>query len=179
MPAEIPAVGSARVILGSYGATRSPIDAPPFSDQPRFACHGRTSFGEVGAHRTAGRHGHRMHAEHDGADEPQGFVASVPPVVAATSDLAVIRMHGRNPARWRDRSHGRRSGVWTYRYAHDELVEWAARIRALAARTDEVHVIFSNGPVDNAVRNAQELAEMLHPAAAELAMHDRNQPSTP
>ena len=36
-------------------------------------------------------------------DEPQGFVASIPPVVAATSDTAVVRMHGRNPARWRDR----------------------------------------------------------------------------
>ncbi len=96
-------------------------------------------------------------------DEPQGFVASIPPVVAATSDLSVIRMHGRNPARWRDRSHGRRSGGWPYRYSHDELVEWAARIHALAARTDEVHVIFSNGPVDNAVDNAQELADLLRP----------------
>jgi uncharacterized protein YecE (DUF72 family) len=104
-------------------------------------------------------------------DEPQGFVASIPPIVAATSDLAVVRMHGRNPARWRDRSHGRRSGGWPYRYSHDELVDWAARIRALAARTDEVHVIFSNGPLDNAVRNAQELAELLEPAAGELAAH--------
>lgn len=101
-------------------------------------------------------------------DEPQGFVASVPPVVAATTDLAVIRMHGRNPARWRDRSHGRRSGGWPYLYSHDELVDWAARIRALAARTEEVHVIFSNGPLDNAVRNARELAELLGHAAREL-----------
>jgi len=94
-------------------------------------------------------------------DEPQGFVASIPPVVAATSDIAVIRMHGRNPARWRDRSHGRRSGGWSYLYSRDELVDWAARIRALAARTDEIHVIFSNGPLPNAVRNARELAELL------------------
>jgi uncharacterized protein YecE (DUF72 family) len=94
-------------------------------------------------------------------DEPQGFVASIPPVVAATSDTAVVRMHGRNPARWRDRSHGRRSGAWTYLYSHDELVDWAARIHAIAVRTEEVHVIFSNGPIDNAVRNARELAELV------------------
>jgi len=101
-------------------------------------------------------------------DEPQGFVASIPPVVAATTDLAVVRMHGRNPARWRARSHGRRTGGWPYRYSHDELVDWAARVRALAARTEEVHVIFSNGPLDNAVRNARELAELLEAPHAEL-----------
>lgn len=103
-------------------------------------------------------------------DEPQGFVASIPPIVAATSDTAVVRMHGRNPARWRDRSHGRRSRSWTYLYSHDELVDWAARIRAVAARTDEVHVIFSNAPLDNAVRNARELADVLD-ASAVTAHH--------
>ncbi|NVB79141.1 MAG: DUF72 domain-containing protein [Kofleriaceae bacterium] len=107
-------------------------------------------------------------------DEPQGFVASIPPVVAATSETAVIRMHGRNPARWRDRSHGRRSPGWPYLYSHDELAEWASRIRALASRTDEVHVIFSNAPLPNAVRNAQELADMLaHPAIEPTEHHAR------
>ena len=101
-------------------------------------------------------------------DEPQGFVASIPPIVAATSDTAVIRMHGRNPARWRDRSHGRRTGGWPYLYSHDELVDWAARIRALAARTDEVHVVFSNGPLDNAVKNARELAGLLEDVAGAI-----------
>jgi uncharacterized protein YecE (DUF72 family) len=99
-------------------------------------------------------------------DEPQGFVASIPPVVAATSDVAVVRMHGRNPARWRARSHGRRSGSWSYRYSPAELADWAARIHALAARSDEVHVIFSNGPPDNAVRNARELRDLLAGASA-------------
>lgn len=103
-------------------------------------------------------------------DEPQGFVASVPPVVAATSDVAVVRMHGRNPARWRARARGKRSNdarvsgataeAWSYLYSHDELVEWEARIRAVAARTDEVHVIFSNAPIENAIRNARDMAEL-------------------
>ncbi|MDO8671259.1 MAG: DUF72 domain-containing protein, partial [Dehalococcoidia bacterium] len=33
-------------------------------------------------------------------DEPQGFRSSVPPVVAATSDLAIVRFHGRNADTW-------------------------------------------------------------------------------
>ena len=104
-------------------------------------------------------------------DEPQGFVASVPPVIAATSDTAVIRMHGRNPARWRERSHGRRGGGWPYLYSHAELVAWTAAIRALAARTADVHVIFTNAPITHAVRNARELADLLHVPAVAPAAH--------
>jgi uncharacterized protein YecE (DUF72 family) len=29
-------------------------------------------------------------------DMPQGFVSSIPPMTAVTSDLAVVRFHGRN-----------------------------------------------------------------------------------
>ncbi len=93
-------------------------------------------------------------------DEPQGFVSSIPPIAAATSDLAVVRMHGRNAARWdrRTDSAGRR---FEYRYSQDELAEWVPRILALANRTQEVHVVFANGFLDNAVRNAREMAELI------------------
>ena len=33
-------------------------------------------------------------------DEPQGFKSSVPLIVAVTSDLALVRFHGRNAATW-------------------------------------------------------------------------------
>ncbi|GAI07895.1 unnamed protein product, partial [marine sediment metagenome] len=33
-------------------------------------------------------------------DEPQGFKSSVPPVVAATSDIGLVRFHGRNREMW-------------------------------------------------------------------------------
>ena len=33
-------------------------------------------------------------------DEPQGFASSVPPVVAATADLSMVRFHGRNTGTW-------------------------------------------------------------------------------
>ena len=36
-------------------------------------------------------------------DEPQGFASSVPPVAEATSDLALVRFHGRSAAKCRHR----------------------------------------------------------------------------
>jgi len=46
--------------------------------------------------------------EHEGlsyvcVDEPQGFDSSVPPVVAATADIAVVRFHGRNAETWEEK----------------------------------------------------------------------------
>jgi len=41
-------------------------------------------------------------------DMPQGFKSSVPPVVAATSDLAVVRFHGHNRDEWESGSVQRR-----------------------------------------------------------------------
>ena len=93
-------------------------------------------------------------------DEPQGFISSIPPIAAATSDLAVVRMHGRNPARWRRRAQGG-VGRYRYRYSLAELAEWVPRILGLAEQTREVHVLMSNAALDNAIRNAWELTELL------------------
>jgi uncharacterized protein YecE (DUF72 family) len=108
-------------------------------------------------------------------DEPQGFPSSVPPIAAATSDVALIRLHGRNAARWERRtdSAGRR---FEYRYSLAELGEWVPRILALADHTDEVQVIFTNGFLDNAVRNAREIAELIADARDEVA-RARRRPS--
>lgn len=98
-------------------------------------------------------------------DEPQGFVSSVPPLAAATADLAMVRLHGRNAARWQGsvRSAAER---FDYRYTREELREWVPRIRAMAQRTREVHALLNNCHADNAVRNARELAELLAQAQA-------------
>ena len=75
-------------------------------------------------------------------DEPQGFKSSVPPVTAVTSDLALVRFHGRNRETWEAK------GItpaerFRYLYSRDELEEWAPRIRDAAsigrghARADE------------------------------------------
>jgi uncharacterized protein YecE (DUF72 family) len=94
-------------------------------------------------------------------DEPQGTRASVPPLAETTSDaLAVVRFHGRRRETWT------RPGVGTterfrYQYAPGELAEWVPRIRALARRAREVHVLMNNCYGHSAVQNAKELAAQL------------------
>ncbi len=93
-------------------------------------------------------------------DEPQGFASSVPPVVAATADLAVLRMHGHNAENWE------RKGItaaerFRYLYSPSELEEWAPRVRDLAASARETHVVFNNCYQDYGVRNAQTMMRLL------------------
>ena len=86
-------------------------------------------------------------------DEPQGYPNSVPPVLAATSDLAVIRLHGHSE-HWDAKTVQER---FNYDYSDAELTDWARKTRKLAADADETHVIFNNCYRDYAHRNAQRL----------------------
>jgi uncharacterized protein YecE (DUF72 family) len=94
-------------------------------------------------------------------DEPQGTPASVPPVAAATSDtLSVVRFHGRKQATW-DKRGASTTERFGYLYRPAPLGEWVGRIRDLAGRSREVHVLMNNCYRDYAVQNAKELAELL------------------
>ena len=93
-------------------------------------------------------------------DEPQGFRSSVPPVVEATSDMALVRFHGRNREMWEKR------GVtaterFNYLYNEEELKEWVPRLRALSSRSRQLHVLFNNCYADKAVVNAGQIKLML------------------
>jgi uncharacterized protein YecE (DUF72 family) len=90
-------------------------------------------------------------------DEPQGYSNSIPPVLAATSDLAVVRMHGHSD-KWTSKDIAERFG---YKYSEDELSEWAGKVRGLAADADVTHVLFNNCYRDWAHVNAQELTDLL------------------
>ena len=90
-------------------------------------------------------------------DMPQGYPSSIPPVLAATSDLAVVRMHGHSD-KWTSKEIAERFG---YRYSEDELDEWAPKIGALAAEADTTHVVFNNCYRDYAHVNAQRLEGLL------------------
>jgi uncharacterized protein YecE (DUF72 family) len=90
-------------------------------------------------------------------DMPQGYPSSIPPVLAATSDLAVVRMHGHSD-KWSSKDIYQRFG---YRYTEDELSQWASKVRALAEEADTTHVIFNNCYRDYAQVNAQQLAALL------------------
>lgn len=93
-------------------------------------------------------------------DEPQGFASSLPPVVAATSDLAVVRFHGRNRETWEGESPSA-AERFRYLYSVDELEEWVPRIHELARSANEVHVLMNNCYRDHGVINAGQLAQLL------------------
>jgi len=93
-------------------------------------------------------------------DEPQGFRSSVPPVAEATSDIGLVRFHGRNRETWE------KKGISTaerfnYLYSEEELKLWANGIDELARRTKEMHILFNNCYEDKAVVNARQMCLIL------------------
>jgi uncharacterized protein YecE (DUF72 family) len=86
-------------------------------------------------------------------DEPQGYPNSIPPVLAATSDLAVVRLHGHSD-KWDAKSVQER---FRYRYSDKELRTWAGNVKKLAGDASETHVVFNNCYRDYAHVNAQQM----------------------
>lgn len=97
-------------------------------------------------------------------DMPQGHSSSVPPVIAATADLAVVRLHGHSE-QWASKRIEERFG---YLYSTAELEHWAARIARLAQQSRTTHVLTNNCCADNSQRNAAELTELLAERGAEI-----------
>jgi uncharacterized protein YecE (DUF72 family) len=93
-------------------------------------------------------------------DEPQGFASSIPPVLAATSPLAVVRFHGHNDENW-DRKFITAAERFCYLYDDDELAAWSTRLREFARSVDTMHVLMNNCYQDYAVRNAADMAALL------------------
>lgn len=90
-------------------------------------------------------------------DMPQGHRSSVPPVLAATAELAVVRFHGHSD-KWTSRDIYEKFG---YLYSDDELRGWAPKLRELADAADETHVLMNNCYSSYAQRNASRLQELL------------------
>lgn len=85
-----------------------------------------------------------------------GFVsvdghAGLPPVLATSSDFAVVRLYGPG-------------GEWGARYEQDEVAAWVPKVLRLAESASEVHVLFANTQRDHAVANAGELLTALRVA---------------
>ncbi len=95
------------------------------------------------------------------ADEPQVGSGSVPPVYGVTNrNLAIVRFHGRNAAKWyafggtsRDR--------FDWDYTPAELEEWTPRIEQARAEADDVHVFFNTNNGGQGPRNAALLLDLL------------------
>jgi uncharacterized protein YecE (DUF72 family) len=93
-------------------------------------------------------------------DEPQGFRSSVPPVAEATSDISLVRFHGRNRDTWE------KKGItpaerFNYLYSLEELREWVPSIRDLATKAKQLHILFNNCHEDKAVVNARQIGFLL------------------
>jgi uncharacterized protein YecE (DUF72 family) len=108
------------------------------------------------------------------------------PVVAATADIAVVRLPGRSVRSWPALPPSSGEGPvpdgpvpdgpvpdgpvpdgpdweppYAYRYSDDELAEWAPAIRDLASGTSQVHIILDNCWRANAVDNAATMLSLL------------------
>jgi uncharacterized protein YecE (DUF72 family) len=90
-------------------------------------------------------------------DMPQGHRSSIPPVLAATADLAVVRFHGHSD-KWTSKDIHEKFG---YRYSTKELAEWAPKLRELAAEAQTTQVFMNNCYSDYAQRNASTLIGLL------------------
>jgi uncharacterized protein YecE (DUF72 family) len=98
-------------------------------------------------------------------DMPQGHPSSIPPVVAATADLAVIRFHGHSD-KWTSKDIYDRFG---YHYSADELKGWAPKLAGLAEQAQETHVLMNNCYSNYAQTNAQDLMDLLTDIDADVA----------
>jgi uncharacterized protein YecE (DUF72 family) len=90
-------------------------------------------------------------------DMPQGYASSVPPVVAATAELAVVRFHGHSE-KWNSRDIYERFG---YKYSVEELREWAPRVKELGNQAETVHALMNNCYRDYAQTDAATLQSLL------------------
>ncbi|WCN84350.1 DUF72 domain-containing protein [Micromonospora sp. LH3U1] len=90
-------------------------------------------------------------------DMPQGHRSSLPPVLAATADLAVVRFHGHSD-KWTSKDIHEKFG---YHYSKRELADWAPKLRELADEAAQTHVLMNNCYRDYAQTNAQQLTALL------------------
>jgi uncharacterized protein YecE (DUF72 family) len=94
-------------------------------------------------------------------DAPKVDAANVPAtLVAATSELAYVRFHGRNAATWNVRG-GSAAQRFDYLYGEDELREWVQPLRELAGEAEEAYAFFNNNNQTDGVAQAPAGASLL------------------
>jgi uncharacterized protein YecE (DUF72 family) len=78
--------------------------------------------------------------------------------IRATSDIAYVRMHGRNAAAWYNKAAGDR---YDYDYSEQELTEWGERLLSLKVPVRKAYILFNNCYHGQAPRNAQWLKQWM------------------
>jgi len=86
--------------------------------------------------------------------------SGLPIVAATTTDLAVVRFHGRADDTWKG---GASTAAERFKYLYDrrELRPWSKRVRELSSSAREVHVLMNNCYQDYGVRNAADMIDLL------------------
>ena len=89
-------------------------------------------------------------------DEPP-LERLMPFVNAVTSDIAYLRLHGRN-MNWFKVSAGER---YNYLYSDDELAKFIPEIEKISGNSKKAYIFFNNCHIGFAARNAQRMKELL------------------
>jgi uncharacterized protein YecE (DUF72 family) len=83
----------------------------------------------------------------------------MPPTDVVTSDIAYVRLHGRNAGAWygSDQAWER----YDYSYSDQELTEWVPRLLDIARRARKAYVVFNNHPRGQSAKNADTMRRKL------------------
>jgi uncharacterized protein YecE (DUF72 family) len=91
-------------------------------------------------------------------DQPR-FRSLIPPIARATSDIAYVRFHGRNAAKWW--KHDEAWERYDYAYSAEELQDWVPKIEELDAQAQETYIFANNHWQGQAVDTARQLRMLL------------------
>ena len=90
-------------------------------------------------------------------DEPR-IKGLLPPQDIVTNKFGYLRFHGRNDKDWWD---GQGSARYNYEYEEEELKEWLTNISNILRKTYKTYIFFNNHPNGQAIKNAQQMIEIL------------------
>jgi uncharacterized protein YecE (DUF72 family) len=91
-------------------------------------------------------------------DEP-GLPKLIPGIAEVTGDIAYVRFHGRNAAKWWQHEHAYER--YDYEYSTEELQEWLPRIQKLESQAANTFVFANNHWQSKSVNTIRQLRLML------------------
>lgn len=90
-------------------------------------------------------------------DEPP-LKGLLPAQEIVTNNLGYVRFHGRNKKDWWE---GKGSARYNYTYQESELEPWLIHISGILKKAFKAYIFFNNHPGGNAVKNAQQMIELI------------------
>ncbi|GAA3603570.1 DUF72 domain-containing protein [Secundilactobacillus similis DSM 23365 = JCM 2765] len=103
----------------------------------------------------------QLHMTHVIVDEPHRLNDGMALLPQVTSDLAILRLHGRNEKGWFNQGKDWRGQRTLYRYSDAELAEFGQLVTNLSQQAKDVCVIFNNNSGGDAAPNALALRDLL------------------